>query len=81
MSAFPAIEPVASLLDVGGWFRPLPIATHVADLFPYETRGGRLSLSPEPGERYSRESWVQVDFLAAGFRLPFPDLFRLLLAE
>ncbi len=62
-----------SILDVGGWFRPEPRATHVVDLMPWETRGARLALDPQPGERFTRDTWHQVDFLAADFRLPFPD--------
>ena len=25
-------------LDVGGWFAPLNIATHVIDIYPYDSR-------------------------------------------
>lgn len=63
----------ARILDCGGWFAPLHRSTHVLDLMPYETRGGRLSLVPLPGERFTRETWTQVDFLSRDLRLPFPD--------
>ena len=42
---------------------------------PYETRRGRLSLAPEAGERFTRDTWNQADFLAPDFRLPYPDAF------
>lgn len=63
----------ARILDAGGWFIPLAQATHVADLMPYETRGGKLELQPLPGERFSRDTWSQVNFLDPHFRLPYPD--------
>lgn len=63
------------ILDVGGWFNPFAEATHVADLMPYETRRARLSLEPCPGEKFSRETWVQIDFLNPGLRLPYGDGF------
>jgi SAM-dependent methyltransferase len=61
------------VLDVGGWFVPFPNATHVVDLMPYETRGAKLQPGPLEGERFSKETWFQCDFLAPGFRLPYPD--------
>jgi SAM-dependent methyltransferase len=63
----------ARVLDVGGWFKPEARATHVLDLMPWETRGARLSLSALPGERFSKATWHQADFLKPGLRLPFPD--------
>lgn len=63
----------ASILDVGGWFRPEPRATHVIDLMPWETRGAQLTLERLPGECFTKATWFQADFLKAGFRLPFPD--------
>ncbi len=62
-----------SILDVGGWFKPEPRATHVLDLMPWETRGAKLSLSPLPGEQFSKATWAQADFLKPDFRIPFPD--------
>jgi hypothetical protein len=50
----------ALVLDVGGWGRPLARADWVVDLMPYETRGlyGRDGDGPE---RFSADSWVQID--------------------
>lgn len=62
-----------TILDVGGWFKPEPRATHVVDLMPWETRGVTLSLAPLPHERFSKATWFQADFLQPGFRLPFAD--------
>ena len=61
------------VLDVGGWFKPDNRATHVVDLMPYETRWAKLNLEPLPGERFSKETWFQMNFLSPGFRLPFDD--------
>jgi SAM-dependent methyltransferase len=63
------------ILDVGGWFLPFEEATHVVDLMPYETRRARLSLEPCPGEKFSRGTWVQIDFLNQDLRLPYDDGF------
>jgi SAM-dependent methyltransferase len=67
------LPPSSPVLDLGGWFIPLNEATHVVDYMPYETRRGRLSLQPVPGERFSRSTWIQADFLKPDFRLPFAD--------
>ncbi|MDD3180123.1 MAG: methyltransferase domain-containing protein [Opitutaceae bacterium] len=42
---------------------------------PYETRRGTVTPTPLPDERFSRETWLQVDFLAPDLRLPFSDRF------
>ena len=63
----------ARLLDAGGWFKPWPRATHVVDLMPYETRRGQLQLTPLAGEHFTKETWMQVDFLQSGMLLPYPD--------
>lgn len=65
----------APVLDAGGWFKTLPRATHVVDCMPYETRGGRLELGPLAGERFSGDTWHQVNFLQPQLRLPFTDRF------
>ena len=54
-----------TVLDVGGWHRPLHAATHVLDLQPYGTRNTREALDPEQPPRYdaSKTPW------------PFPDKF------
>ena len=75
VSALAMLPDDASVLDCGAWFKPLPRATHVLDLMPYETREGRLQLAPQPGERFTKSSWFQVDFLSADLRLPFPDAY------
>lgn len=62
-----------TILDVGGWFIPEPRATHVVDLMPWETRGARLNLENLPGERFTKNTWFQADFLKPDFRLPFAD--------
>ncbi len=67
--------PSARILDAGGWFIPLQGATHVIDIMPYETRRGRLAPVPEPGERFTRATWTQIDFLRPDLRLPYPDGF------
>jgi len=66
-------ENTATVLDVGGWFKPDLRATHVVDLMPWETRGARLSLEKRPQESFSKETWTQADFLSADFSLPFGD--------
>jgi SAM-dependent methyltransferase len=63
------------VLDAGGWFIPRPEATHVVDLLPYETRQGRLTLAPQPGERFTAATWTQVDFTTPGLHLPYADGF------
>ncbi len=63
----------ARILDAGGWYNPHPLATHIADLFPYETRQCRLNESPLPGERFSKLTWFQCDFLDPEFKIPVAD--------
>ena len=58
----------AKILDVGGWFIPCPLATHVVDIMPWETRGAKLQLNPLPGERFTKETWFQVDCLNPSIR-------------
>ena len=70
-----ALPAGAKILDAGGWFNPCPVATHAVDLMPYETRRGRLDPNPVPGERFSKATWHQADFLREDLRLPFPDRF------
>lgn len=60
----------ANVLDIGGWYAPYPLATHVVDVMPYETRGGG---DPQPGEKFTRETWIQADITSPDFRLPYPD--------
>ncbi len=67
------LDQAARVLDVGGWFKPEPRATHVVDLMPWETRGAKLQLQRLPEERFSKDTWRQADFLSPDFRLPFED--------
>lgn len=62
-----------TILDVGGWFAPERRVTHVIDLMPWETRGARLTLTPLPGECFTKDTWFQADFLQPDFNLPFAD--------
>ena len=48
------------VLDVGAWGRPFTRADWVLDLMPYATRGLYGRDGPEP-ERFSEETWVQLD--------------------
>jgi hypothetical protein len=48
------------VLDVGAWGRPFTRADWVLDLMPYATRGLYGRDGPEP-ERFSAETWVQLD--------------------
>ena len=59
------------VLDVGGWFRPFNLATHVVDIAPYETRQTFHALDPENQERFSADSWCQID--ACRDPWPFAD--------
>lgn len=68
-----AFEGHQKILDVGGWFKPEPRATHVIDLMPWETRGAKLNLQPLPEEKFSKETWYQMDFLRKPLRFPFDD--------
>ncbi|MFT5439128.1 MAG: SAM-dependent methyltransferase [Alphaproteobacteria bacterium] len=59
------------ILDIGGWFRPFNLATHVVDIQPYETRQSFHALDPENVERFNKENWAQID--ACKDDWPFPD--------
>ena len=61
------------VLDVGGWFRPFNLSTHVIDIEPYETRQTFHALDPEHSERFVVETWYQLD--ACKDEWPFPDNF------
>jgi hypothetical protein len=62
----------ARVLDVGGWGKPLTRADVVVDLMPYETRGlyGRDGNGPE---RFTADSWHQLDVCDATRPWPFAD--------
>ena len=59
------------VLDVGGWFHPFNLATHVLDLGSYETRHTAHALDPEDGERFTAATWIIHD--ACREPWPFPD--------
>lgn len=61
----------ARVLDVGGWYQPFNLATHVIDLCPYETRRAHDALYPEDGERFSAATWVVRDVCNSPW--PYPD--------
>ena len=64
----------ACVLDVGGWYQPFNLATHVIDLFPYESRRVHDALDPSDVERFSAATWVVRDVCDAPW--PFPDITR-----
>jgi hypothetical protein len=51
----------ARVLDVGGWYQPFNLATHVIDLGLYESRRVHDALDPEDGERFSAAAWTVHD--------------------
>ncbi|MGQ0676185.1 MAG: methyltransferase domain-containing protein [Rhodospirillales bacterium] len=60
-------------LDVGGWFRPLNLATHVLDVMPFATRHRQNPLDPEDRERFTAATWTVHDACRAPW--PYPDKF------
>jgi hypothetical protein len=65
----------AKILDVGGWFAPYHLATHVVDIMPYETRGRGSLAHHRSQERFTRDTWVQADVTDPTFQLRYPDKF------
>jgi hypothetical protein len=61
----------ARVLDVGGWYQPFNLATHVIDLCPYGSRRTHDALDPEDGERFSAGTWIVHDVCNSPW--PFPD--------
>jgi hypothetical protein len=61
----------ARILDVGGWYQPFNLATHVIDLLPYETRRAREALDPMDEERFSAATWIVADVCSPPW--PFAD--------
>ena len=59
------------VLDVGGWYCPFNLATHVIDLMPYETRRSFDALDPGDAERFSAATWTVADVCAPPW--PFAD--------
>lgn len=77
VSNLPQVREIAArsarVLDIGGWWRPLNVATHVMDLCPYETRRVHDALDPQNEPRYSAETWTVHDACVAPW--PYPDKF------
>jgi SAM-dependent methyltransferase len=69
------LGPSARVLDVGGWHAVYPLATHVVDIMPYETRGQGHHPEPREGERFTRDTWVQADVTDPALHLPYEDKF------
>ena len=61
------------ILDIGGWYQPFNLATHVIDLCPYQTRRRHEALDPEDAESFTAETWLVADVCASPF--PYPDKF------
>jgi SAM-dependent methyltransferase len=61
------------VLDVGGWYSPFNLATHVIDLQPYETRHTSETLDPEDAERFTAATWQIADVCIPPW--PYPDKF------
>lgn len=61
------------VLDVGGWYQPFNLATHVVDICPYETRRVQEALDPEDPEEFSDTTWLVADVCNGNW--PFPDQF------
>jgi hypothetical protein len=62
----------ATLLDVGGWAKPLERADWVIDLMPYETRGLYGYDTEKASERFSPDTWVVHD-ICSHEPWPFED--------
>jgi len=63
------VDESATVLDVGGWARPLARADWVLDLMPYESRG-MLGHDGDPRqERFSLDTWITRDLCD---RKPWP---------
>jgi len=56
-----AANAAACVLDIGGWYQPFNLATHVVDLLPYATRRQHEALNPEDAQRFSAETWLTCD--------------------
>ena len=65
------LDPSASVLDVGGWARPLARADWVVDRMPWESRG-MLGRDGGGAERFSADTWVVRD-ICDRVPLPFAD--------
>ncbi len=61
----------ARVLDVGGWYQPFNLATHVIDLGSFDSRHTGAALDPEDPERFSAQTWAVQDVCVAPW--PYPD--------
>jgi len=61
----------ARVLDVGGWYQPFNLATHVIDLHRCESRRLHEALDPEDEERFSEATWTVHDVCNSPW--PFSD--------
>ena len=59
------------VLDVGGWYQPFNLATHVIDKQPYQTRRVWEALDPDDAERFSAGTWTVQDVCDSSW--PFPE--------
>jgi len=59
------------VLDVGGWYQPFNLATHVIDLYPYESRRSHDAVDPGDGERFSAATWAVHDVCSSPW--PYAD--------
>ena len=66
-----AANAAARVLDIGGWYQPFNLATHVIDLLPFATRRQHEALDPEDPERFSAETWLAWDVCASPW--PYVD--------
>jgi hypothetical protein len=62
-----------TVLDVGGWWCPFNLATHVLDLMPHQTRRQHDTLDPEHRSRFSADTWTVHDACVRPW--PFADKF------
>ncbi len=63
----------ARVLDLGGWYRPFNLATHVMDLQPWATRRSAEALDPGNAERFTEATWLIHDACQPPW--PWPDKF------
>ena len=61
------------VLDIGGWYQPFNLATHVFDLMPHATRRMKEALDPQDAERFTEATWLVGDACAPSW--PYHDKF------
>lgn len=59
------------VVDIGGWEKPFNRANYVIDIMPYETRKQAQGHPKDMPERFTKESWLQLDILEE--KMPFKD--------